>query len=301
MDYEIIVVNDASTDDTERITRDFLEKTNCRFQVINHEQNYGVSEARNAGIRAAKGKYIWFFDADDLADENFLTVLCDKAVKTDADIILCGYNVHNERDHTDKKRYIKLRRELPSARDYFPAFLLSKIPCNIWSCIIKKKCIDDKNLAFRVGLHYGEDHEFFMKLLVASERTCFVNKLLYTYVIHESKTGEYKPVRLGYDALRESTSSTWRIVKYVLRHSTNKRELTYALHYYLPWSIVREFKLIARSYGKERYEEKLRKLKHKKVRELLLSTAKMFFRVPELTFKAYMLLYFPKFYYWAKK
>ena len=230
-----------------------------------------------------------------------MTLLYDKAVETNADLVLCGYKIHNERENTHKKRYIKLWREPSSARDYFPAFLLRKIPSNIWSCIIKKQCIDEKKLAFHVGSHTGEDQEFIMKALVASERTCFVNKLLYTYVIHENKKDEYKPVRLGYDWLREGVNSSWRVARYALKHSTSKREKAYAMNYYLPWSIVREFKFIARLYNKEHYDKSLKKLKHKKIREILLSTIKMFFYMPELTLKAYTLLYFPKLYYLTKK
>ena len=54
-DYEVIIVNDASTDNTEQTARDFLEKANINFQIINHDKNLGGSAARNTGIKAAGG------------------------------------------------------------------------------------------------------------------------------------------------------------------------------------------------------------------------------------------------------
>ena len=71
----------------------------------------------------------------------------------------------------------------------------------------------------------------------------------------------------------------------------------YALNFYLPQIIVRQFTICARRKDKAAYEKYSRKLKHKKIRELLMSTAKIFILSPELVFKAFMLLISPKLYY----
>jgi glycosyltransferase involved in cell wall biosynthesis len=64
-DIEIIVVNDGSTDDTERIVREWQQRDR-RIKYINHQINKGLAAARNTGIRAAKGQYIALLDADDV-------------------------------------------------------------------------------------------------------------------------------------------------------------------------------------------------------------------------------------------
>ena len=125
------IVDDASTDTTEQTARNFLNKHNCSFQILRHERNLGVSAARNTGLKAAKGRYIWFIDADDTADENFLSVMCAKAEEENADMVLCGYKIHDETKDNWKYRNIKLNKQLPSARDYFPAWMLWNIPSNI--------------------------------------------------------------------------------------------------------------------------------------------------------------------------
>lgn len=69
--FECIIVNDFSTDDTLEVVRRTI-KNDCRFKVINHRANAGLAASRNTGLRAAKGRYIAFLDADDLMMPNSL-------------------------------------------------------------------------------------------------------------------------------------------------------------------------------------------------------------------------------------
>ena len=67
---EIIVVNDASKDGTEQAARRVLESCGRPFSIITHKGNRGVSGARNTGIDAMKGEFLWFMDADGKAEKN---------------------------------------------------------------------------------------------------------------------------------------------------------------------------------------------------------------------------------------
>ena len=69
---EIIVVNDASTDTTEQAARRVLEGCGRPFSIITHTKNCGVSAARNTGIDSMKGEFVWFLDADDMAENNLV-------------------------------------------------------------------------------------------------------------------------------------------------------------------------------------------------------------------------------------
>lgn len=83
-DFELILVDDGSTDNSLKICKDF-EKTDNRIIVI-HKENGGVSSARNAGIDVARGKYVVFVDSDDYVDNNYLEILSSK----DADLVISG-------------------------------------------------------------------------------------------------------------------------------------------------------------------------------------------------------------------
>ena len=80
-DIEIICVNDGSTDDSVKVVEEFT-KQDDRVRIINKE-NGGLSSARNAGLDAAKGKYVAFVDGDDLLDSNAFEIALENIDKVD--------------------------------------------------------------------------------------------------------------------------------------------------------------------------------------------------------------------------
>ena len=90
--FELIVVNDGSTDKTSEILKQY--KNHSKITIIEHE-NQGLSLSRNKAMKIAKGKYFWFVEADDWIDKNALKRLYDKTKKDDYDIVsfyTCGVN-----------------------------------------------------------------------------------------------------------------------------------------------------------------------------------------------------------------
>ena len=87
--FEVILVNDGSTDKSKQICQDYSRKDK-RFILIN-KKNGGVSSARNTGIDRAKGDYVTFVDPDDYADDDYLEVLFRTMKRHGADISACGH------------------------------------------------------------------------------------------------------------------------------------------------------------------------------------------------------------------
>lgn len=93
--YEIILINDGSTDDTLNVIREYQKRCSEKIVVIN-QNNAGISSARNAGLYISKGKYIAFMDHDDEISRNFIEILMSKAYEENADIVKSAYaNYYN--------------------------------------------------------------------------------------------------------------------------------------------------------------------------------------------------------------
>ena len=103
-DYEIIIVDDGSVDDSGRLS-DEWEKRDHRIKVI-HQENKGLSAARNVAMRICTGEYLIFVDGDDVISNDMIESLYQASQKTKADCIFCQYEMigPNEKEfHSTKE------------------------------------------------------------------------------------------------------------------------------------------------------------------------------------------------------
>ena len=169
-DYEIIVVNDGSTDDTEKIISEYKGMYPDVVRSITIS-NGGQGRARNFAIRVAKGDYIGFADADDRLDHDMFKKMYDKAVSEDADIVVCDFF----RSDAEGNHY-----ERAQLQDH-P--LSSAGP--VWNKIFRASVIG--GIRFAEGLWY-EDFTFSCKMLIKSKKTVFINEALYYYSVGHTST-----------------------------------------------------------------------------------------------------------------
>ena len=94
-DFECLLVDDGSTDDSGKICDLFREK-DSRFKVF-HNSNHGVSYSRNYGIQNAKGYYLTFIDSDDVVDPEMLEKLTSGVEQSEADICFCKFDTFDEK------------------------------------------------------------------------------------------------------------------------------------------------------------------------------------------------------------
>ena len=94
---EVIVVNDGSTDSTLSIIEKYREKDKRIF--IFNQKNSGSAIARNVGVKLAKSEYILFVDADDWIDNNYVSILLEKASNTKTDMVFCGMRLYEPNDN----------------------------------------------------------------------------------------------------------------------------------------------------------------------------------------------------------
>lgn len=189
--YEIIVVNDGSTDSTGKILDDYEKKHN--FIKIIHKENSGVSDARNAALDKAQGEYILFADADDTVNKVFKDL--GDIIKTKASDI-----------YTLKARLITRRKEIVlenylepdtyyDSKDLLIQFIKNKVVFDVvWLYCFKRSLLEKHNFRFISGrLH--EDSEFIPKVLLGGDKIYSTDIVYYNYYIRTGSITQKKDQR----------------------------------------------------------------------------------------------------------
>lgn len=185
--FEIIVVDDGSTDNSLEIINDSLNDCKIPHKII-HQTNQGVSVARNKGIQASCGDYLVFVDADDNVSSNHLDCLYNG----ETDFSLVQF-VKKEGDNLSKA--YKFSQDLISCEDFIKMELNMQIPFNFFQLMYKADIIKNNNINFTPGVVYGEDTEFALKALIFGDKIAISNEVTYFYLQHADsaiKTTEFK-------------------------------------------------------------------------------------------------------------
>lgn len=179
-DMEIILVDDGSTDGTWPLM-ERLAGADERIRILRQE-NGGVSEARNAGIRLSRGRYIRFVDADDLLPPDSMQQLAEKARDGRCDLVLAAYTevlgrrrYHRDlgkcEDVVDNDEFLR-RLERLSNSFYYGV---------LWNKLFRGDIIREHQVRFVSGLNWGEDFAFVMRYLAHAERIGYITSPVYDY------------------------------------------------------------------------------------------------------------------------
>lgn len=182
--FEIVLVDDGSTDGSGNICDDFAER-DSRVMVI-HKANGGLSSARNAGIAQARGRYITFIDSDDWVAPTYLGDLYGLIEDTGASLAACGFVRSAERDPFVSAAQGEYRMELYSSSQYLDLFFRKVGNRTIhyaWGKLYRRDLLDANQ--FPLGI-YNEDVESMFKVLLRAESVAETSKPLYCYFINQN-------------------------------------------------------------------------------------------------------------------
>lgn len=175
-DIEIIVVNDGTKDNSQKIIDKYAKKYKNIKALI--KENGGQGSARNYGLEHATGEYIGYVDGDDYVEYDMYEKLYNKAKENDLDVVICGnYNVSE--DYKNKTTDL----EFTKFDDNFINALLGKKA--VWNKIYKRNIIG--KTTFRSKVWY-EDFDFSINVICKANRIGYVNEPLYDYLIREGST-----------------------------------------------------------------------------------------------------------------
>lgn len=191
-DYEVILVDDGSTDSSPAICDKYCSKDN-RFQVI-HQENMGLASARNTGIRAAKGDYMYFIDSDDCIHPDLLKIMVSAAESYDANLVQVDLASVPE-DFTKYNEY--QIPELDNWKDYCTKYDTIQSLYNldkddksrgkdirltttvVWTKLYKKSAFHD--FLFPEGMRMHEDQMVAHRNIVRAGGMVYINLPMYFY------------------------------------------------------------------------------------------------------------------------
>jgi len=185
--YELILINDGSKDNTGAICDQYAAKDN-HIKIV-HKKNGGVSSARNEGLNLSQGEWVTFLDADDWIEPNFLSIV-EESSNESADWIFGQWRtvwdsgLPNEINDTQKEVIFKNWDDIKNIWNEIANVDICRCP---WGKFYKRSIIEENNLRFDKNLTYGEDTVFNYQFLTKIKSLKLSNTEDAHYVFHQSK------------------------------------------------------------------------------------------------------------------
>lgn len=175
-DFELILIDDGSPDNCGKIIDSYAEK-DSRIVAI-HQKNKGVSAARNAGLRIAKGKYIGFVDPDDYISEEMYMKMMKSAELNEADVVCCGF-YHIDECGESVCHKMDLSTNMKNEEFLIHIFDIPRTVCGtLWNKIFRRTIIDNN---FCEDYDIAEDWLFVISNSINAKNVSIVNEAFYFY------------------------------------------------------------------------------------------------------------------------
>lgn len=195
-DFELILVDDCSTDDTWNKLQEFKAHNPERAIILAHnEHNLGPGGTRNHGLTKSSGEYVIFLDSDDRYDSTLLEKMSKRLDDTHADLVCCGIRVHEGEETYDLLYDNKLLKQIarynaaqgdPSQLDAYAleaVLLTPSIHPAPWNKMVRRDLLIQHNIAFP-DLTFGEDRCWVIHTALKAHRIEVINDPLYHYILH---------------------------------------------------------------------------------------------------------------------
>lgn len=192
---EVIIVDDGSTDNSKEIALSYSIKDN-RVKVLS-QKNMGASVARNRGIEESTGKFIMFFDSDDILEKNGIDILYNEIIKNNCDISIGDWiNIDENNNllgsHDMKNKELFKKSKLYSNKEILLFSFFDPVPSNK---LFKKEIISKYKLKF-AEVAIGQDLNFFLKYIIHCDKVKLINKRIFKYRIRSGSISRTYSIKI---------------------------------------------------------------------------------------------------------
>ena len=242
-DFELIIINDASTDNGKRIIEMYKNiDSRIRFIDLHFNTLGGAGTPSNIGINAAKGKYIGFVDSDDWVVNDAFEALVSAAEKFNAELVIGDFNTFDQETREvspayDKERWSGIPLEkITSGRMSPQLFKISPVP---WRKLYLTSFIKNRKIGYPEGDYFYEDNPLHWFVLSEAERVVLIDKLIsYHRIAREGQTMGSASYKLSAISSHINTVSNF-LIKKTIREQTVIDEF-YDYLYRANWTVTRQ-------------------------------------------------------------
>lgn len=237
-DFEVIIVNDCSTDSTKAVIASYLNNSSLRTVVIDLDENHGLSFSRHTALTKAHGDYFYCIDGDDWIEPDTIEKLYNKAIEKDYDIVACDFYI----DTGQSKYPVKMKEFEPIKIQYNNVAGHWSV---VWRHFVRTSFAKGHDLITENKLNGGEDYLLINQLSLLTTSIAYVRKPLYHYFVNNT-TSIMKSVNM--QALADQFKATQYIEEFV---KTKKRpDLTEALNFRYLYLKKEIFKMSLKAWRK---------------------------------------------------
>ena len=177
--FEVIIINDGTKDGSIQIIEDLISQHNNI--IVYNQENQGISSTRNKGIELARGKYIFMLDSDDLLVEHSLSIIMDKALSSEYDLIVADYKEMNDEEiykyvfqNPRPAKYFEKTKEQLLLEDLNPR------KCYLWRILYRRDFLIKEEISFIPGIIF-EDIPFVHLCFLKAKKCLKTDLLVYIY------------------------------------------------------------------------------------------------------------------------
>lgn len=219
--FELILVNDGSTDNSLEICQKFAE-TDSRIHIINKTVSEGAGPARNSGIDIAEGLYMMFIDSDDWIEYNMVEKLLEAITREQCHVAICGYETYVEGESC--RDTFKLQAGVfqeDGMKRLFAQNFPEGIVGYLWNKIYDSSVIKKNNIRFP-NMRRLQDGVFNINFFAVAKRCCIIEDVLYRYRLN-AQTDMFRKLPKNYFDLIRQFSKTFTETKQMWGDFSNRK------------------------------------------------------------------------------